>query len=109
MNEVEALYKMRTIIEKGWCQRALARDRDENVVSAYDEKATKFCLVGALSVAIRYNFDLRASIKARLTKIVQERWDCKELVIFNDNLFTRHEEVLELMDRAVWEAMEENC
>ena len=108
MNETDALYKMRTIIEKGWCQRALARDGYGNVVTVYSEKATEFCLAGALSMAIRYNFDLRDSIIDRLNKEVQTRWDCKDFIIFNDNLYRRHGEVLDLIDRTIWQAMEEN-
>lgn len=46
---IEQLKKVRELIAKGWCQQALALDKEGKGVSEYSDAATQWCIVGAIS------------------------------------------------------------
>lgn len=45
MNPLDEVIKL---LEKGWCQGALARDNDGKPVNVLDPTATNYCTVGAI-------------------------------------------------------------
>lgn len=44
----EILAQARALIDSGWCQRALARDRNGRMVDPLSDEATEFCPHGAI-------------------------------------------------------------
>lgn len=58
-NVLVILQKAADVVEKGWAQKASARDADGNQVNPYGEEGVSFCATGAIQkasyVAIRGN------------------------------------------------------
>lgn len=61
------------LVERGWCQGAVAKDASGNPVSAIDENAVCFCLAAAL---YKYRIDNDANIDI-------EDFEKKRSMIFN--------------------------
>lgn len=81
-----------------WTQGLYARDADDRNVMISDERATKWCIVGALAhVTGDDDHDAFCEAKRRLTKRVFDLgYDC--IADYNDSV--THEEVLRLLDDA---------
>lgn len=50
----DTLRAARALIEKGWCQAALARDKTGATVEPGSERAVAYCMMGAIYAATHY-------------------------------------------------------
>jgi hypothetical protein len=84
------------LIEKGWTQRAFARDRDGRKVLASDPRACKWCIGGAIYLAYP---DQTAWLEAvaKLRKVIG---DIALPTWWNDAPERTHEEVIEACRKA---------
>lgn len=48
---IRRLQKAKKLLQKGWTKHAAARDKRGNHIGVFDDKATKWCLMGALGRA----------------------------------------------------------
>jgi hypothetical protein len=63
----EILAKARALIaERGWCQRALARDRNGRMVDPLSDEAAEFCPHGAIVRAAGWD---QSGLKAAYTRL----------------------------------------
>jgi hypothetical protein len=98
MNAIELLQQAKVRIERGWTQGWFARDSNGSRVEIGSDRATCFCISGAI-----YNkgTDILELVKARyfLSRVLPRRFD--NIVEFNDNESTTKEDVINLLDKAI--------
>lgn len=117
---IDALKRMKVLLakEETWCKKASALDQNLRPVSVSDPRACSWCLWGA-SVRSTPDNDTQVELRLALRRaaadlIVKER-NIKELggvrivhnttsidiVHFNDDSRTTHEDVIDVIDRAI--------
>jgi hypothetical protein len=98
VNAVELLQQARSKIEKDWTQGWFARDANNMRVQVDSDKATCFCLSGAMFSEEITSFE---QVKARqLLSMVLPDW-CNNIVEFNDCANTSKQDVINLIDKAI--------
>ena len=101
MIDPEFVSRVRARIEKGWCQKAPARDASLKETSAWSPSATQWCLVGAIAAEAHYRTpqEIReqgAALRTRLYETLPG-----SIVDWNDAYGRTKEEVLEALDRVL--------
>lgn len=97
---IEVLTEARALVEQGWTQRAWARDRFGNAGMWDEPTACEWCLVGALaSAGFGSGYNSAWKILRELTG--------DPLSAFNDAPGRTQAEVLDLLDRAIARASEQ--
>jgi hypothetical protein len=93
------------LVNKGWCQRATARDCNGDVVYPLAHTATAFCAIGAIHHAGGRGFDQysKNAILSRrfLWKAIAERAPGKVIEDYNDEPGRTKEEVIAVFDAAI--------
>ena len=97
---IELLQEVRGVIESGWTQKAVARNKYGTQLHYYDIAAgqgTHFCLFGAaVQVAILQHENVEYDICRALSKVVGE-----SIVDWNDKFGRTKDEVLCIIDDAI--------
>ena len=98
MNSLEVLQKMRLILDKpgSWTKGALARDSTQKSIKPQDPKACQFCLYGALAIACKEDNYAAEKVEQILVPICEDN-----IADFNDNLHTKHRDILCALDEAI--------
>lgn len=104
MKEIDVLIATRKIISQPhkWTQRTIARDEQGRPVPYDNEKAFSYCLQGAIQVPCGSDWMLRSKVQVVLSKLTP----LGNHISFNDSQKTKHEYVLDLLDRAIAEVYE---
>ena len=89
---IEKLKQARSLIERGWCRGAYARDVESESVDIASPRACSWCLDGALKAV---------SVDYETNKIVNRFTDGMGLWAFNDAVAKGKEDVLAILDRAI--------
>lgn len=93
------LRKARALVEKGWTQRAMARDESRRRVNAVDPTACRWCAVGSVVSVTAARFDARY---AKLIYAVKHAAGAAfTLASWNDAPCRTQAEVLAAFDRAI--------
>jgi len=87
------LKRVRARIAKGWCRGSSAKDSLGFEVSAFNDQAVQFCLLGAI-----YREGASPVIPV-LAELINAKRGCPFLAEFNDT--TNKQAVLELLDEAI--------
>lgn len=109
MSENRELAVLETALElihdpECWIKNTEAMTADNRVISAYDPKATKFCMLGAIAAAYRMRRYRTPSVKEGVQKLIEELlpFDTWESIDeFNDAEDTTHEDVVLMFKRAI--------
>lgn len=91
------LVAARALIERGWTQRAAARNEAGLPVSYRSETATCWCLSGALRVSSNGSDQRWLDVLAFMRTMTPRH----SVVAFNDDPDTSQSDVLALFDRAI--------
>lgn len=101
---IELLKETRHLLQRGWCQRAWARDIQGNPVDFTSNEAECFCFMGAILRAV-VNLDTPPSIRDRaedfLRSVISANGEVGGLVLFNDAEDRTLSEVLKILDEAI--------
>ena len=93
------------LVNKGWCQRATARDGNGDVVYPLANTATAFCAIGAIHYAGGKGFDQYSKIailsRRYLWKAIAARTSSQIIEDYNDAPGRTKEEVIEVFDAAI--------
>lgn len=93
------------LVNKGWCQRATARDCNGDVVYPLAHTATAFCAIGAIHYAGGRGFDWysKNAILSRrfLGQAIAARTSSEIIEDYNDAPERTKEEVIEVFDAAI--------
>lgn len=81
--------------KSSWTKRAAARDKHSHPCDPNSEKATRWCLVGAHQYIIRNDNFRTDNISRTLHRLT------KGNVSFNDSPLTKHQDVLDMLDKAI--------
>lgn len=110
MKPVTLLKRARKLINKGWCQRASARDAFGRPRDAKAKDAASYCILGALCAA---DFNSGGSSDAHKTSlnglfriIDRKNEGLYGLSGYNDTTGRTKQEILSLFDQAIEEANE---
>ena len=97
----QCLTAMRKLLEdpKHWIKGATAKDKNGKVVFAEDKQAMCWCLYGALNKCAGPQMSTFVTTLQTLDFSVTG-----SIVSWNDHPITTHEEVLELLDKAIAQA-----
>lgn len=110
MANVEILQRARSLIADGWSQRRAARKRNGDAVPYWDDRATCFCIEGALFRAFLDTYGhpvhvYQTSEMALLQRVVEKRSAFTATVAamheFNDAPDTTKEDVLAVYAEAI--------
>jgi hypothetical protein len=118
MKASEALQGARKLIDAGWCQGSFAKDKDGRAAyySADRRKAVAYCMLGAIGAtcympSAPYNSPAYDDAKALANKVgdlLRKRVSPEtSLSIWNDGTGRTKDQVLELFDMAIGDAVEE--
>jgi hypothetical protein len=99
---IKKLRKVKTLIKKGWCQGALARDKNGFEVGYLNRGAASYCLHAAATIE-----KLKPSENDFLSKAATEMGYLNE-VTFNDHNDTTKADVLKFLDKCIERAKDEN-
>jgi hypothetical protein len=107
---VRILRAARRKIEKGWCQRVMARDEFGRPSLASSKESTMFCAVGAIYSAQRRRTTSRDRAIFLLDDAVRAftRGRHDDIVQFNDSRDRRKIQILAVYDRAIKMAKEKD-
>jgi hypothetical protein len=93
------------LANKGWCQRALARNAEGESVYEDSSKAVSFCMIGALQYAGGKGFDTFSKpgvmVRGRLRRAITALYSPMGIERFNDTEGRTKEEVLAVFDAAI--------
>lgn len=110
MKPATLLKHARKLIDKGWCQRALARDVLGHPCDAEDESATSYCILGALYAADFSSGPVSSMCETSLNKLsailYRENKGSYGLSGYNDTTGRTKKEILSLFDQAIEELVE---
>ena len=106
MNYCEIYNKTADILEKGWTQEAMARDKYGTMVSSFNPNAVSFCLGGALTLVFRRY--LGRGYKKLREYLEVPNSAHSTLSAWNDDPKRTQEDVIELLRNAAKRADEEN-
>lgn len=93
------------LLEKGWCQRAFAKDQDGNQVPVDSPDACTFCTLGAL---IRAGLEINPDTTTvsihqlafyEITDALRAHTDSHSIAGFNDLAWTKKDDVISLLKR----------
>lgn len=116
MNTHTVLTKARELLDdpNSWIKGCLAKTTKRGLsVVPNSDKATCFCLMGAVSAAVGYNSYPASNgrfAKAAIRQLAKASGDRhsrniasqqNRLVDFNDSRSTKHKDILDLLDRAI--------
>lgn len=111
-NVTQYLTDMRRLLsdERCWTKKTLARDRSGNPVSPYRSGAASWCLLGALLQVVHDRTGLRYEVlkdEGKETKdfiqyVMRQSNIYDRVEAFNDNEYTQHRDVLNLLDTAIF-------
>lgn len=98
---LQVLRRARALLEAGWTQHLLARDADGKSVAPWSDRATCFCLLGALQRSIvdeapaceAVSYVTEHSLLQKRLKMHPGTW--------NDLPFMKKENVLSFMDKYI--------
>lgn len=83
-----------------WTKGTNARDKDRNGVNPRSSLATCYCLQGAIIAVTPFGKGGRYFSAANaLNKLTREDFGC--FVSMNDSVFTSHDDVMSLLDKAI--------
>lgn len=112
MSEIQKLLleAKKVLVEKGWTQKASARDKDLEPVDSLSKKASCYCSIGALNFAESKLGCVDGLVSVNAAKLL-----CKEinkdttypfynLIQWNDSHLTVKAEVIEVFNRAIYKA-----
>lgn len=94
------LEAMKQLLSYGWIQHRLATDDDGITIDPYNVRATCFCLLGA---AVRVSSDAPQQY-AEITDVLERHLPAsakQSLPAFNDSPFTKHGDVMGLINDAI--------
>lgn len=98
MNAVQVLMEGKKLIERGWCQGALARNEGGLRVPIYDSRVTSVCSVGALVAGSAEHGDVcEAEDLLRVAAGVYH----SDVPTWNDDPQRTKEEVIQAFDDAI--------
>ena len=97
MTNKEIFVNARGLIEKGWTQKAYARDANGDVVFPKDPNACEWCAMGALDAANPEGFRRFLELWNLLDNFIDQPLS----FTFNDVVNTTQKDVLDLYDRAI--------
>ena len=107
MKPATLLKHARKLINKGWCQRALARDAFGRHCDVEAKDATSYCILGALYAAnlnFGGNYDTCETSLSTLSIILdRENKGSYGLSGYNDATGRTKKEILSLFDQAITE------
>ena len=92
MKTKKVLVKARSLIEKGWTQKALARDAHGEKVHPKDPNACEWCATGALRAVLVNISDYSDLLTSQAPS---------DIILFNDNTNTTKEDILAVFDKAI--------
>lgn len=106
MDYIPYLRKAREFIANGWTKGALARTRAGLAVSVDDERAVRFCIVGAMDKVTPHPFTdekyiIYIGMRDRLEKVLRLTSNNTFLHKFNDADSTKKTHVLSLFDKTI--------
>jgi hypothetical protein len=99
---IRVLKKMKTYLNKGWCQCAEARDKNGKPCDPRSRKATSWCLTGAVDKATGNASDANCGLYMDVLEQVGNKGG-KCIEYWNDADGRKKEEVLELIDNLIIE------
>lgn len=104
----ETLRSMRKLLAtpESWNQKSSARDSEGKPVAPELPEAVCWCLSGALA-RVTYHEPIRDKYGCRLYREVHDFFDQKlnmNMIIFNDDPITTHDDILSLLDYAIEKA-----
>lgn len=88
----------RLLVEKGWTQRATARDNCGNYVSSRDPSAESFCMLGAVRAVANTRVERNRAYDVLEGHLPRPYFN---LPTFNDVYGRKKEEVLAVFDKAI--------
>lgn len=102
-NTSTILFEARTLVEQGWCQNALARNRAGAPVPTGSCHAASFCMMGALIAA---GAPMRAGEESDPERYLRSQLGHEEIETINDRADWTRERALEAFDAAIKLAIE---
>ena len=104
MTTKEVLVEARALVEKGWVQGASAVDENGNKVKPSAQSACRWCATGAVSAISDIHYS--RAIHALANFIESKRLNGSSSIVlgFNDKLGQTQDAVLEVFDKAIMEA-----
>ena len=94
------LREVRARLDKGWCQRTLARDSGGNAFNLNSKHAVSFCMIGAICLTTA-SISERDALCERLRSSFPKKTRATSVSQFNDMSTTTKRKVLNVVDRAL--------
>lgn len=94
------LREVRARLDKGWCQRSLARDSAGHAVDLSSKRAVSFCMIGAIW-STTASLSERDALCERLRSSLPKKTRATSVSQFNDMSTTTKRKVLNVVDRAL--------
>lgn len=98
----ETLQELRKVVEAGWTQGCLARDKEDNECNVTAPHAEKFCLFGAIIKVADCSFEKEQYLHHTLCTTINPPSILQfRLTRWNDDESMNQQKVLEVIDKAL--------